>query len=234
MQVGTAVANGGQNPDIAFAAPTGTAAGDHQGIVLAVATTGETVPAPTAGWLLRSSLNMTGGQTGGDTTQLLFYTADPANDPAASTFTLTKSGNRLWRGARFAYRGGPGWNVASLTLATSPLGAAHAVPAQTVTVADSVVIGGVVLDPGSRTTATVEPPAGWTELSDSTEAPAGGTAEALTVAVAALVQPSPGVVNGSFTPSISDDAMVWSIILPAEGGGPVDTAARTRGFLTLI
>jgi hypothetical protein len=234
VQVGTAVANGGQNTAVSLAAPSGTATGDHQGVVLHVATTGETMPAPAAGWLLRGSLSMTGGQAGGtDTTQTLFYTADPTADPAAAAFTLTKPGSRLWRGCRFTFRGGPGWNLASLTIGTSPLGTSHAVPAQTTTVADSVVIGGVALDPGTATTATVTEPAGWTELSDTTQATATGTLEALTVAVASIVKATPGAVTGSFTPSISDDAMVWSIVLPS-AAAPASTIARTRGFLSIL
>lgn len=234
-QVGTAVATGGQTTTPTFSASSGVATGDHQAVALALATTGETVTAgPGTGWLLAGSLSLTSSPPATtDTSQLLIYVENPANDPGNASFSVTKSGGRLWRGFRVAYRGGPGWNTSSLQIATSAFATSHAVPAQTTTAPNSIVIGGLSLDPGAATTATVTQPGGWTELADTTGANSGGTTEALTVAGAALVQASPGTVNGTFTPSISDDALVWSMILPSDEVAS-DPAAQTRGFLSIL
>jgi hypothetical protein len=199
----TSAENVGTN--VALTAPAGLAAGDFQVAVIVIGTESESVPSPPSGWAAATSLQSAGG---GDSFGAFVFTS--TTDTGTATFV--KSGTREGGGVRLAWSGHNGMDGTAASAETS--GTSHAVPAATVTTADSLVIGGVVMDGGSAFTFT--PPGGWTERFDGSVT-ASSPFELVTVAEVAS---APGTVNGSFTSSGSDAAVTWSLVLaPAAGGG---------------
>lgn len=213
--IGTATEAFAQSSTVTAAAPSGVQAGDHQIVLVVLATSGETLAATPTGWLLLATSTMS-AVSPADTTRAYLFASDPSADPGAAVFSQAKtSGTRLWSSIRWAYRGGAGPSGATFANDTTSA-TTHAVPQQTTTVADSVVVGGVILDQSGALntfTTTVTEPSGWTELAEMSNLVTAGTNEALTLGVAAVQQATPGNVNGTFTAGTADDAMVWSLTL---------------------
>lgn len=234
--VGTATEAFGQSATVTAAAPSGVTPGDYQVVLAVLATSSESLAATPAGWTQLASQTMSAASPA-DTTIAYLFASDPAADPGSAAFSQAKTtaGVRLWSTVRFAYRGGTGPTGAVFAnRATSSL--THAVPQQTTTVTNSVVVGGVILDQSGSAntfTTTVTQPAGWTELAEMSNLVTVTQNEALTLGVAALVQATPAAVDGTFTVGQTDDAMVWSLVLPSDEA-PSSTVARTRGFFSLL
>lgn len=235
--VGTATTAQGQTATLTAAAPAGVATGDRQAVIAVLATSGEDVVAAPSGWLVAATQAMTSTLTAADTTRLVIYTPDPAVDPGSAAFSVAKTtaGTRLWSTIRFAYRGGPAITGVTISTVTTAV-TSHPLPAQTTTVANSIVVGGVILDQSGAAnafTSTTTQPAGWTKLAEISTLTSTGTIEALTLGAGAVEQVAAGAVNGTYTTSLADDSMVWSLIVPATAPAS-SSGAQTRGFFAIL
>jgi hypothetical protein len=146
--------------------PAGVATGDV--LVAEVnADKAPTVSAVPAGWTpVVTSLGVNGLAT---TSVWSHVVADAAAEPAAYTWQL--SSPQKWNAGVTAFRGvdpTTPWDTAAVT-ATDPSTASTGltVPGVTTTTPDAMLVGGV--GPNS-TSATVAPPAGWTEAFEATTA----------------------------------------------------------------
>jgi 3-phytase len=195
---------------LAVAAPTGVQTGDLQVAVVAIATSSESIATAPTGWTLRGSHS---ASTLSDTFRVYVYTSTTAT----GSTTFTKSGSRSWQIARLAYSGVNSASAASLSLSDDDTTAST--PSVTPTANDALVIGGAVTDGTDSAGPSWTSPSGWTERYDEKL-----TAELVTITAAEKAVATPAATSGTFTQSVADDAIVYSMVLESpQTNNPPDT-----------
>lgn len=181
--------------DVTATPLTGVRAGDYQIVVISVGASGETITSVPAGWTLLGQ----GAGSAGDTYQMLVY----ASTTDTGTANWVKSGTRETQVVRAAWRG-----VASAGTPAGPVingtTTTHATPAVTPSQANSVVVGIATID--NPSTSSWTPPTGWTERFDN-------STSLQSITIADVVVPSPTSTTGTFTSSLSDEALTFAIVL---------------------
>jgi hypothetical protein len=212
--------------------PAGTASGDHQLIVLGLATGTETLPGAPSGFVEAAKGSFASGGDGGDSYQAVMFVSNGST--VTGDVTITKSGSRLMQGFRLVYRGGPGFNLDSDVMTQTAIGTALPL-ADMFGVTGDIILQGLFGDTSGTTSNTYTTPAGYTERVNETAT--STFPDRITMGIWEATRASDGTQTGSVTANRADDAAAFAIrlgrIVTAGGGGTGGTPGAAPEFVAV-
>lgn len=208
----------GTTSSLLLAPPAGLASGDHQMIVVDLATVNETFPSTPNGFVEAGKFSYSSVNDGGDTWQGAVYISN--NSTVTGDITLPKGGNRLMQAHRLAWRGGPGFDLETDVLRQATEGTTITLPDMFGQAGD-LIVSGAINDRGGTTVTTFSTPSGWTERVNANST--SSFPDKLNIGVWEIARTADGTQTGSFSISPSDDPAVFSIrlkriVTPGTGG----------------